>query len=161
MRLPAALASALGLAALTLLTAAPPHPPATAALTRQDTTPIVVPPEPTPRPIYAPYVNRNWDPLAPEPVDNIALGWLAALQPEGRTACVPATHVLLRFPEGALNNVVEAVVAPASPGLTLDLFVNDYVRLNGGVDLAPDPCRFLTWRMILATRVRSMEPPPP
>lgn len=161
MRPPIVLASWIGVAALAVLTAAPPEPRAAASPPRQESTPIVVPPDPTPRPIYAPYVHKNWDPLAPEPVGNTALGWLAALQPDGRTACVPATHVLLRFPEGTVNNVVEAVVAPASPGLTLDLFVGDYVTLSGGVDLAPDACRFLTWRMILAQRARSADPPPP
>lgn len=150
----------IGLAALTLANAAPPGAPAAAAPARQDSTPIVNPPGPTPRPIYVPYLNKAWDPLSPEPVTNVFKGWLAVLQPDGRTACAPATHVLLRYAEGTLDNPVEGVVAPAVADMVLDLFVGDYVELRGGVDLAPEGCR-ITWRLVRANRVRSAEPPPP
>ncbi|MEO8083680.1 MAG: hypothetical protein ABI780_07660 [Ardenticatenales bacterium] len=161
MRSSLVLASIAALAFLAIRATAPAAIPATAAPSRQESTPIVNPPPPTPHPIYAPYVNKLFDPLSPEPVGSTAIGWLAVLQPNGRAACAPATHVLLRFPEGTANNVVEAVVAPASPQLTLDLFVGDYVTLNGGIDIASDACRFLTWRILYATRARSAEPPPP
>lgn len=161
MRTPLVLASCAALAAVLVRAAAPAGAPATAAPGRQESTPIVNPPPPTPHPIYAPYVNKQWDPLSPEPVGGTAIGWLAALQPDGRAACAPATHVLLRFAEGTPSNVVEAVIAPAAPQLALDLFVGDYVSLSGGVDVAPDACRFLTWKILYATRARSAEPPPP
>lgn len=161
MRSSPALALLAVLAVATLPTVAQPDPPAAAAPVPQESTPIVIPPAPTPRPIYAPYLNKQFDPLSPEPVGNTATGWLAALQPDGRTACAPATHVLLRYAEGTLPNPVEAVVAPAAAGLALDLFVGDHVELRGGIDVAPERCRFLTWRMILASRVRSVAPPPP
>ncbi len=161
MRMPPVLASLLVAAAAVAPALEGPRPPAAAAPVAQESTPIVVPPPPTPRPIYAPYLNKQFDPLAPEPVGNTAVGWLAALQPDGRTACAPATHVLLRYAEGTLNNAVEAVVVPAVEGLALDLFVGDHVELRGGIDLAPAGCRFLTWRMVLASRARAVPPPPP
>ena len=160
MRSPLVLACLIGITAATLVTAVPPDPFAIAALKRQDGTPIVNPPDPTPRPVYVPYLNKNWDPLSPEAVTNVFTGWLAVLQPDGRTACAPATHVLLRYPEGTLDNPVEGVVEPAAANMVLDLFVGDYVELRGGVDLAPVGCR-ITWRLIRTNRVRSTELPPP
>ncbi|MFN8424498.1 MAG: hypothetical protein U0470_14340 [Anaerolineae bacterium] len=152
------LASCAALAAV-LVRAAAPAAPATAAPGRQESTLIVNPAADAAS--DHPYARTSSGTLSPEPVGGTAIGWLAALQPDGRAACAPATHVLLRFAEGTTSNVVEAVIAPAAPQLALDLFVGDYVSLSGGVDVAPNACRFLTWKILYATRARSAEPPPP
>jgi len=155
---------AIGLAPRELLIGGPARPAPPFALAQSGTpvlptpTPLVVPIL-TPAPIYLPELHQGYDPLLPGPIEARAEGWLAALTERGRKACAPATHVLLRDPEGSTGNVAHAVLFASRPDpeLTLDLYIGEYVELSGTSQLAPPDCDVVTWRSIAVSAIREKE----
>jgi hypothetical protein len=138
-------------------------PPAKAQGTPPEATPTpLVIPVHTPAPLFLPDLLQGYDPLLPGPIESRAEGWLAPLTSRGRRACAPATHVLLRDPEGTLNNFALAVLRAAfpDPALNLDLFIGEYVLLSGTSEQAPDACDVVTWRSIIVEAIEEKEVPP-
>lgn len=125
-----------------------------------DGTPIVDP-QPEPTPIYLPAVARDYDAALPGPVGGALEGYVAALTRAGRSACAPATHVLLTRPEGTRGAETVAVIHAARPGpdLNLDFFLGEYVAASGATDLAPEACR-IAWRSLRVERIDALDTPP-
>ncbi len=121
-------------------------------------TPLVVPVL-TPSPLYLPLTHQEYDPLLPGPIESRAEGYLTSLTASGKRACAPATHVLLRDPEGSRDNEARAVLSAArsDPDLNLDLYVGEYVELTGTTHLTPPDCDVLTWRHIAVGAIREKE----
>lgn len=127
-----------------------------------DGTPITEP-EPELHPLYLPFVSVDFDPLLPPPLESRWRGWVGALTPSGRTACQPATHVLLDLPEGTRGVRAIAVLRPMNPddpALTLDLVVGEYVEVIGASEPPPAAC-IVTWQSLAVGVITVLDPPPP
>jgi len=120
----------------------------------------VVDPEPAPGRVFLPRVIRGEDAALPPPIVPVEHGWLASLTERGREACAPATHVLLEKREGALHNRTVAVLDDLLVDLSLDLFIGEFVEVNGTESMSPEACRSLTSRLIGVTWIRRVPRPP-
>jgi hypothetical protein len=126
----------------------------------------IVDPEPSPGPpagpVYLPRLMAVYDTHSPGPVLAEAQGYVADLSPAGRLACSPATHVLLRRPEGTVGSTPVAVLYRAStdPNTNLDFYVNRLVTVTGRDSIAPAACRSLTWELLAVEKVEQIEQPP-
>lgn len=137
---------------------------ATPSVTPPPETPIVDPDPPLPRPIFLPWLGSRESAALPPPIVAGALGYVVSLNARGRSACAPATHVLLEQTEGSRDNRVVAAVFQDLPDplLTLDLYANDLVRVAGFESSTVAECRSVveTRRLIgVRTLVRVVRPP--
>ncbi len=128
-------------------------------------TPVVdpsPPPTPAPDPLYLTLVSKAYDPLIPGPLVSTAQGYVAKLNPAGREACRPATHILLDKPEGTASASPLALLYRSRPDpmLNLDLYLGDYVEVSGLGSLTPEACRSLTWQQIAVRGIEQREVPP-
>jgi len=124
-------------------------------------TPSATPSPPTAR-ICLPNLMQGYDPRLPGPITTTIEGYVAKLNAEGRAACAPATHILLRRPEGepGADPLALLVRAGTDPRLELDLYLGDYVEVQGEGDLAAEACRDLSWQLIGVRAIRVIEVPP-
>lgn len=157
-----AIAAIALIAATAALSASEPGARAAGGPRPSDGTPIT---EPVPElhPLYLPFASVEFDPLLPPPVETRFSGWVGALTPSGRTACHPATHVLLTLPEGTGGNRAIAVLRPMvpdDPSLNFDLFAGEYVEVVGAAEPAAEAC-IITWLQVAVGVITALDPPPP
>jgi len=130
------------------------------AATPGEGTPITEP-EPELLPAFLPIAVSAYDARLPEPAESAIEGYVAALTRAGRSACAPATHVLLTGPEGTRGVQTVAVLHAARPGpaLNLDFHLGEYIRAAGTIDLAPSACS-ITWRRLRVESITVLDIPP-